>query len=112
MTTHNDPHKKKGFLNAIERFGNTMPSVTMLFIYALVICWCLSFLLSFIDFNYFLPPATPGVEPQKIQVLNLFNYHELVTFIISTVNNFMSFPPLGITIVATFGIGIAEKVAS
>lgn len=109
MTTHNDPNKKKGFLNAIERFGNTMPSVTMLFIYALVICWCLSFLLSFIDFNYFLPPATPGAEPQKIQVLNLFNYHELVTFIISTVNNFMSFPPLGITIVATFGIGIAEK---
>lgn len=46
-----EPFKKKGFLNTVERFGNKMPSVTMLFIYALVICWILSFLLSFIDFD-------------------------------------------------------------
>lgn len=109
MATDAAPIKKKGFLNAVERFGNTMPSVTMLFIYALVICWVLSFLLSFIDFDYYLPSHVIGEAPQKIEVLNLFTYDRIVTFIISTVKNFMSFPPLGITIVATLGIGIAEK---
>lgn len=108
-TTSAEPQKKKGFLNAVERFGNTMPSVTMLFVYALMICWVLSFLLSFVDFNYFLPAQVAGEAPKKIEVINMFNYNEIVTFIISSVNNFMSFPPLGITIVATFGIGIAEK---
>ncbi len=104
-----EPFKKKGFLNTVERFGNKMPSVTMLFIYALVICWILSFLLSFIDFDYYLPPTKMGATPQKIEVINLFTYDHIVTFIISTVKNFMSFPPLGITIVATLGIGIAER---
>lgn len=104
-----EPFKKKGFLNTVERFGNKMPSVTMLFIYALVICWILSFLLSFIDFDYYLPSHAEGVAPTKIEVINLFTYDHIVTFIISTVKNFMSFPPLGITIVATLGIGIAER---
>lgn len=104
-----EPQRKKGFLNTVERFGNTMPSVTMLFVYALAICWVLSFILSFVDFNYFLPAQAPGAEPQKIHIVNLFDYHEIVTFIVSMVKNFMGFPPLGITIVATLGIGIAER---
>lgn len=33
---------------------------------------------------------------------------ELVTFITTMVKNFINFPPLAITIVATLGIGIAE----
>lgn len=109
MVTSTEPVKRKGFLNAVERFGNTMPSVTMLFVYALVICWVLSFLLSFIDFDYYLPSHEAGVAPQKIEVLNMFTYDRIVAFIISTVKNFMNFPPLGITIVATLGIGIAER---
>ena len=108
MTVAAEPVKKKGFLNAVERFGNTMPSVTMLFIYALVICWILSFALSFIDFDYYLPSHVEGVAAQKIEVLNMFDYERIVKFLTSMVQNFMNFPPLGITIVATLGIGIAE----
>ena len=37
------------FLNAVERAGNKLPHITMLFIYALVLIWVLSFLLSFIS---------------------------------------------------------------
>lgn len=95
--------KQKGFLNRIERIGNAMPDITMLFIYALVVCWILSFLLSFVNFDYYHP-----ITQEKIQVVNMFSYQELVTFITVMTKNFINFPPLGITIVATLGIGIAE----
>lgn len=104
-----EPVKKKGFLNTVERFGNTMPSVTMLFVYALIICWVLSFALSFVNFDYYLPSQVAGQAPTKITVINLFTYEHIVTFIASSIDNFMRFPPLGITIVATLGIGIAER---
>ena len=103
MTTKTLP-KKKGFLNRVERIGNVMPDVTMLFIYALIICWVLSYLLSFVDFNYYHP-----VTKDKIAVVNMFGQNEFIDFITSMVKNFVSFPPLGITIVATLGIGIAES---
>lgn len=95
---------KNGFLNRVERIGNLMPDVTMLFIYALIICWCLSYLLSFIDFNYYHP-----ISKEKISIINMFQYEEIILFIAGSVKNFISFPPLGITIVATLGIGIAES---
>ena len=81
-----------------------MPDVTMLFVYALVICWIFSFLLSFVHFDYFHP-----VTKEKIAVINMFQYEEIILFVTSAVKNFISFPPLGITIVATLGIGIAES---
>lgn len=100
-TTH---AKKKGFLNRVERIGNVMPDVTMLFIYALIICWGLSYLLSLISFDYYHP-----VTREKVAINNLFQYREIVLFVQGAVKNFINFPPLGITIVATLGIGIAES---
>ncbi|RKS87574.1 aminobenzoyl-glutamate transport protein [Orbus hercynius] len=93
----------KGFLNRIERVGNAMPSITMLFLYALIICWILSLLLSFVQFDYVNP-----LTKENIVVVNMFNYDEIVTFLTKMVGNFITFPPLSITIVATLGIGIAE----
>lgn len=93
----------KGFLNRIERVGNAMPSITMLFLYAFIICWILSFLLSFVNFDYINP-----LTKEKVEVINMFSYKEVVTFLTTVVNNFLSFPPLGITIVVTLAIGIAE----
>lgn len=91
------------FLNGVERLGNKLPHITMLFIAALFIVWLLSFALSFIPFNYKHP--TSG---ETIRVLNMLTPKELVNFLMATVKNFMNFPPLGITIVATLGIGVAE----
>ncbi len=91
------------FLNGVERMGNKLPHITMLFIYALLIIWVLSWLLSYISFDYTHP--TTGA---KIQVVNMLTGQQLVTFLVAMVSNFMNFPPLGITIVATLGIGIAE----
>lgn len=91
------------FLNGVERAGNKLPHITMLFIYALFIVWLLSYALSFIQFGYKHP--TTG---EAIRVLNMLTPKELVIFLTNTVKNFMNFPPLGITIVATLGIGVAE----
>ena len=91
------------FLNVIEAAGNKLPHITMLFIWALVITCVLSFALSFFTFDYRHP--TTG---QLIQVVNILDPKNLLDLVISSVRNFMNFPPLGITLVATLGIGIAE----
>ncbi|WP_392566892.1 AbgT family transporter [Utexia brackfieldae] len=96
-------NKPRGFLNRIERIGNAMPNITILFLYALIICWLLSFLLSFIEFDYINPRTS-----QRIEVINMFGYQQIIQFLTMMVHNFINFPPLGITLVATLGIGIAE----
>lgn len=91
------------FLNFIERVGNKLPHITMLFIYALILTMFVSLGLSFIDFDYIHPNTR-----EKIAILNMFAPENLLGLLVSSVKNFMNFPPLGITIVATLGIGIAE----
>ncbi|MBO7173803.1 MAG: AbgT family transporter [Burkholderiaceae bacterium] len=91
------------FLNVIESAGNKLPHITMLFIWALVITCVLSFALSFVSFDYRHPSTG-----QIIQVVNILSAQNLLDLMVTSVRNFMNFPPLGITIVATLGIGIAE----
>lgn len=91
------------FLNGVERLGNRLPHITMLFIYALIIAMICSFLLSFVEFDYIHPNTGKPIE-----IINIFEPQNLVLFIEKSVSNFMGFPPLGITIVVTLGIGIAE----
>lgn len=91
------------FLNMVEKAGNRLPHITMLFIYALVFICLLSFALSFVTFHYRHPNTG-----ETIQVLNMLSGPRLVELLVSSVRNFMNFPPLGMTIVATMGIGIAE----
>lgn len=91
------------FLNVIEAAGNKLPHITMLFIWALVITLVISCALSYITFDY-KHPTTGAV----ISVVNMLSPENLLQLIVNSVKNFMGFPPLGITLVATLGIGIAE----
>lgn len=91
------------FLNAIEAAGNKLPHITMLFIWALVITLVISLALSYVSFDY-RHPSTGAV----IAVTNMLAPANLLDLVVNSVNNFMGFPPLGITLVATLGIGIAE----
>ena len=91
------------FLNCVERLGNKLPHITMLFIYALLITIAIAFALSFVDFDYIHPNTH-----EKIKIVNMLLPANLLALLVSSVKNFMSFPPLGITVVATLGIGIAE----
>lgn len=94
---------KKDWLSRIEDLGNKLPDITMLFIYATIICWLLSWGLSYISFDYINP-----ITKAKLAITNLFQPDEILAFLTSLIKNFVNFPPLGITIVATLGIGIAE----
>lgn len=94
---------QRDWLQKIEYIGNKLPDITMLFIYALVICWLLSWGLSYVDFDYINP-----VNNEKVRIINLFQPSEIINFLTALTKNFINFPPLGITIVATLGIGIAE----
>ncbi len=91
------------FLNFIEVAGNKLPHITMLFIWALVITCLLSFALSFVHFDYRHPSTG-----ELIQVVNALSPENILDVVVKSVKNFMGFPPLGITVVATLGIGIAE----
>ncbi|MEZ9524084.1 AbgT family transporter [Enterovibrio norvegicus] len=94
---------KRNWLDRIEDIGNKIPDITMLFFIATLVCIGLSFLLSKIEFDYIHP-----LTQQPIQVVNLLTSTELMGLFTSMVKNFVNFPPLGIVIVATLGIGIAE----
>nr|WP_218058585.1 AbgT family transporter [Gilliamella apicola] len=105
QTTNNSSSiRTGGFLNTIERIGNKIPDVTTLFFYALISCFITSLLLSFVNFNYINP-----VTQDKLIIVNMLAPEHIVTFFTKMVPNFVTFPPLGITIVATLGIGIAES---
>ena len=95
--------KNTGFIGNIERIGNIIPNITMLFIYALLVCMVLSFGLSFFTFDYVHP-----VTHEPIVVNNLLERDRLMALVLSMVKNFVNYPPLGIVVVATLGIGIAN----
>ena len=91
------------FLQGIEVVGNKLPDITILFLFAFFIMLIISYILSFFTFNYFHP--TSG---EQIKIINMLAPTELVKLITVMTHNFITFPPLGITIVATLGIGVAE----
>ncbi len=91
------------FLNTIEVIGNKLPDITILFLFAFFIMLFISFALSFVNFDYIHPTTK-----EQIKILNILSPKELTIFLTQIVSNFINFPPLGITIVATIGIGVAE----
>lgn len=92
-----------GILGLIERVGNKIPDITVLFIGAFVIVCVVSAILSQISFDY-VHPATG----KQITVNNMLSGKELVTLMSKMVTNYANFPPLTMVIVATLGIGIAD----
>lgn len=97
------PNQVGGFLGWIERVGNKIPDITMLFIAAFFITCIVSAICSTIHFGYLHP--TTGKE---ITVTNMLSPQSLVTLMTKMVSNFAGFPPLSMVIVATLGIGIAQ----
>lgn len=93
-----------GFLNMVEKGGNALPHPATLFgIFAL-----LAILLSWIGgvFNWSaIHPATG----ENVEVLNLISKEGIHKIILKMVENYTSFAPLGIVMVALLGIGIAES---
>lgn len=92
-----------GFLAFIERLGNKIPDITILFIAAFVIVAVISAILSQMTFSY-VNPATG----KQLAIVNMLSAQSLITLMSKMVTNYSGFPPLGMVIVATLGVGIAD----
>ncbi len=105
MTTNQaSPGKSpSGFLALIERIGNKVPDITILFVIAFFVVGILSMFLCHVDFGYVNP-----ANGKPIVIANVFSAKALVTLMSKMVTNFATFPPLGLVVVATFGVGIAD----
>jgi aminobenzoyl-glutamate transport protein len=93
------------FLNFIERAGNKLPDPALLFVYALLIVWALSVVLAPVQFA--------EIDPRNgmpIRVQNLLTGAAIATFLSNMVTTFVTFPPLGVVLVALLGVGVAEHV--
>jgi len=92
------------FLGVVETVGNKLPDPAMLFLYAMLIVWAASWLLSGHKFSV---PSIDGVRELTIQ--NQLSGTSLATFLSTMVKNFTGFAPLGVVLVALLGVGVAES---
>ncbi|MCT4615907.1 MAG: AbgT family transporter [Marinifilaceae bacterium] len=99
--------KKSGwtdrFLNVTERFGNALPHPATLFAIFALTAVLLSGIAAFFDMQ----AMHPGTK-EVIKVVNLMSVEGLHRILTEMVDNFTSFAPLGIVMVAMLGIGVAE----
>ena len=93
------------FLSVIERAGNKLPDPALLFVYALLIVWALSVALAPVQFA--------EIDPRNgmpIRVQSQLSGAAIATFLSNMVTTFVTFPPLGVVLVALLGVGVAEHV--
>ena len=92
-------------LNVIEAAGNRLPDPAILFVIALLTVWVMSAVLA--------PVAFSEIDPRNgrpLQVQSQLTGAALASFLANMVTVFVSFPPLGIVLVAMLGVGLAEHV--
>jgi aminobenzoyl-glutamate transport protein len=93
------------FLNLIERAGNRLPDPAILFVIALLVVWVLSALLAPVQFT--------EIDPRNsmpLRVQSQLTGEAIAAFLTNMVTVFVTFPPLGIVLVALLGVGVAEHV--
>ncbi len=90
-------------LDAIERIGNRLPDPAMLFLLLMLVVALTSWLLANITFSEIDPRS--GTQ---IQIRNMLAGEALTAFTSAMVGTFVSFPPLGVVLVAMLGLGVAE----
>jgi aminobenzoyl-glutamate transport protein len=97
------PQTRYRFLTAIEDLGNRLPDPAILFLYAMLLVWLISWLFAEYAFSV---PALDGAR--DLTVNNQLTGDALATFLASMVKTFTGFAPLGVVLVAMLGVGVAE----
>lgn len=90
-------------LGAIERLGNLLPHPFWLFAILAVVVVVLSAILSAVGVG-----ATDAATGERVEVVSLLNQAGLQQMLSEALNNFVTFPPLGMIIVVILGVGVAE----
>jgi aminobenzoyl-glutamate transport protein len=94
---------KKGFFHYVEKGGNALPHPAILFGIFAVTTLLVSLVGSVLGWG--------GIHPatgEHVGVVNLLSRDGLHRVILGMVNNYTSFAPLGIVMVALLGLGVAE----
>jgi len=116
MNTENSTPKKKNFftrfLDFVEWLGNLLPHpVTLFAIFALSVI-LISGVADWLGWSALdpRPEGAPGRSPGGIiEPVSLLNGEGLRMIVSNLVNNFTSFAPLGVVLVALLGVGVAER---
>lgn len=90
-------------LNGIENVGNKLPDPAIIFLFAMVLIWVLSWLFSDTQFEAIDPRTGQGIV-----VHNLLSGTAFAEFLSTMVKTFTGFAPLGVVLVAMLGVGVAE----
>ncbi len=91
------------FLGAVEALGNRLPDPAMLFLFAMLLVWLISWLFAGFAFSV---PSLDGAR--ELSVENQLSGSALATFLATMVKTFTGFAPLGVVLVAMLGVGVAE----
>lgn len=104
------PNNKRNLLirvlDGVEWLGNKLPDPVVLFLIGIAIVWFLSKYLSGIAFSELDPRVMDGSTTIKIK--NMLSLGEFADLLASMVTEYVSFPPLGVVLVALLGVGVAE----
>ena len=103
QTTGSPPRGLHRILNFIEVAGNKLPDPAILFALLLAVVWATSWAMSGLVFTD-IDPRTG----QALEIRNLLAPTALTDFMAKMVNTFVTFPPLGVVLVAMLGLGVAE----
>nr|WP_263326896.1 AbgT family transporter [Neobacillus sp. Marseille-Q6967] len=98
-------HKNFSILEGIERLGNRLPHPALIFLYLTVFVMIISWLLNFLKVSI----IQPGAETE-LTVKSLLSAEGIQFMLTSMPANFIEFKPLGVVLVLTLGVGLAEKV--
>ncbi|BAQ09973.1 p-aminobenzoyl-glutamate transporter [Bacillus sp. OxB-1] len=91
-------------LDKIEKYGNKLPDIITIFVIITVGILLASFIAGTLGWK-----AVNPADNEVITVSNLLNKEGIVRILTGLVGNFMSFPPLGMVLVAMLGVGLAES---
>jgi aminobenzoyl-glutamate transport protein len=90
-------------LDAVERIGNKLPDPAMLFLVLTLLVLIVSWAVAGVEFDV--------VDPRNgeaLRVRNMLAGASITGFLARVVQTFVSFPPLGVVLVAMLGLGVAE----
>lgn len=97
--------EQNGFLKKIEIIGNKLPNPAILFLIMLGALVLLSQVLAMLKVS-----ALHPMTKQPIFIKSLISTEGLHWIMTDMVKNYINFPPLGMIIVLTIGIGLVERV--
>ena len=97
------PAKQGGFLGAIERIGNKLPDPFWLFVILAGVVVVTSWLGNLAGMS-----ATDPSTGETIRVESLLTAENLSRMVTDAVQNFVSFPPLGVVLAVMLGVAVAE----